>query len=174
MPKIDELFKQLMEKGGSDLHLEQGQRPKIRLHGELQDLGDDQSLSEEALVALLKEITSQAAWDQFIDSGDLDFAYALGEEARFRGNFFRHFYGYGAVFRVIPSKIQTLDELGLPAVMKNFVHLRSGYHSLLFDGRACFGLQSSLQPLSQKSSHGLRLSCYSDQSGCRLSSSRTL
>jgi len=126
LAKIDALFQELINKGGSDLHLAQGQVPKIRLHGELQELDSQSELTQESLLDLLKEIAEDHAWDHFADSGDLDFAYGLGEEARFRANYFRHFYGYGAIFRLIPSKILTLDKLGMPDVLKNFAELRSG------------------------------------------------
>ncbi|VAX37352.1 Twitching motility protein PilT [hydrothermal vent metagenome] len=126
MAKIDSLFEELMAKGGSDLHLEQGQKPKIRLHGKLEELGGQEIFTEESISELLKEIASEESWNHFIDLGDLDFAYALGHEARFRANYFRHFFGYGAIFRLIPSKILTLDELGMPEVLKGFAQIRSG------------------------------------------------
>ncbi len=126
MAKIDALFQELINKGGSDLHLAQGQTPKIRLHGELQELENQSNLTQETLIELMKEIAEDTAWNHFSDSGDLDFAYALGNEARFRANYFRHFHGYGAIFRLIPSKILTLDELGMPEVLKSFAHIRSG------------------------------------------------
>ncbi len=126
MSKIDALFRELINKGGSDLHLAQGQVPKIRLHGELQELDSQPELTQEVLLDLIKEIAGDREWNHFTDNGDLDFAYALGEEARFRANYFRHFYGYGAIFRLIPSKILTLDDLGMPEVLKSFAHIRSG------------------------------------------------
>src|SRR5271166_4148990 len=75
---------------------------------------------------LLSPISLKEDWQRFEARGDLDFAYALGHEARFRANYFRHFFGLGAVFRLIPSKIRSLEELDLPARIKDFSKLRSG------------------------------------------------
>ncbi len=126
MKKIEALFKQLIEKKGSDLHLAQGQKPKIRLNGELMPLPTEDVLTQSSIVELLKDICSPDDWNAFEHRGDLDFAYALGSEARFRANYLRQFYGLAAVFRLIPSKIVSLDELGSPAIFKNFANFRSG------------------------------------------------
>ncbi len=125
MPKIDALFKSLMEQKGSDLHLEQGQKPKIRIHGHLQEM-EAPVLTGEEMTSLLSEIADPEDWKHFESHGDLDFAYAFGTEARFRANYFRHFYGLGAVLRIIPSNIKSVDELGLPSKVKDFCKFRSG------------------------------------------------
>jgi len=125
MAKIDQLFNALMEKGGSDLHLEQGQKPKVRLNGKLVDL-DLPVLSGEQMNGLLSEIAVPEDWTHFGNHGDLDFAHVFGTQARFRANYFRHFHGLGAIFRIIPSKIKTIDELGLPPKVKDFTKFRSG------------------------------------------------
>ena len=126
MAKIDNFFQDLIKNKGSDLHLEQGQKPKIRLHGELQELGDYPVLAQNFLTDVLKEIVDAQEWAEFENNGDLDFAYALGQQARLRANYFRHFYGLGAVFRLIPSEICTLDQLAMPETLRNFANLRSG------------------------------------------------
>src|SRR3989338_8119146 len=125
MAKIDALFKTLIEQKGSDLHLEQGQKPKIRLNGRLIEC-EAPVLSGEEITSLLSEIASKEDWEHFGSHGDLDFAHIFGAEARFRANYFRHFFGMGAVFRIIPSQIKTLDELGLPPKVKDFTKFRSG------------------------------------------------
>ncbi len=126
LAEIDKLFRVLISQEGSDLHLKQGQRPKIRIHGHLEDIRDSDVLSENAMLMMMKEITDKKEWQRFQDRGDLDFAYSLGEDARFRANYFRHFHGVGAVFRIIPSKILTLEELDMPKVIKTFGNLHSG------------------------------------------------
>ncbi len=125
MADIDLLFKTLIDQNGSDLHLEEGQKPKIRLHGKLTEVGAE-VLTRERMVALLSQITPKEDWKYFETRGDLDFAYALGQQARFRCNFYRHFFGLGAVFRIIPSRIRTLEDLDLPARVKDFAKWRSG------------------------------------------------
>ena len=125
MPAIDQLFDAMLAEDGSDLHLAEGQPPKIRRHGRLQPL-DHAPLPADTMRAYLQEICSPERWQSFLDSGDLDFAYAFGEKARFRSNYFYQSHGMGAVFRTIPSQIKTLDDLKLPAVLKTFTLLRSG------------------------------------------------
>ncbi len=125
MAKIDTLFDTLMTRGGSDLHLEQGQKPKMRLNGKLVEL-EGEILTGETINGLLSEIAPPEEWKHFEGHGDLDFAHVFGTKARFRANYFRHFYGLGAVFRIIPSVIKTIDELGLPPKVKDFTKFRSG------------------------------------------------
>ncbi|MBF0387935.1 MAG: PilT/PilU family type 4a pilus ATPase [Candidatus Omnitrophica bacterium] len=126
MAKIDVLFRELIARKGSDLHLEQGQYPKLRVHGSLVAIDGAAILTEEYLREILSEIASPEMWRRYEAAGDLDFAYALGVDARFRANFYRHFFGLGAVFRLIPSEIVSLEALDMPKVLKEFGDLRSG------------------------------------------------
>lgn len=126
MPKIDELFQQMIASGASDLHLEQGRKPKIRIHSEVREIEGRDVLTGEFLTEILSEIAPPALWHKYGIMGDIDFAYAMGTSARFRANYYRHFSGMGAVFRVIPSKILTLEELNAPAILKSFAKLQSG------------------------------------------------
>ncbi|MBF0532782.1 MAG: PilT/PilU family type 4a pilus ATPase [Candidatus Omnitrophica bacterium] len=126
MAKIDALFYKLIEVAGSDLHLAQGRRPKVRVHGHLQDIVGSDIVPEDSILQMLEEIVSPERWRKYLDAGDLDFAYNLGTRARFRANYFRQAHGYGAVFRIIPSEIVPLEKLNMPEVMKSFGELRSG------------------------------------------------
>jgi len=123
--EIDGMFTALMDQGGSDLHLEEGQPAKMRQHGKLIAFSHE-LLTRESLQRMLSEITTPEQWQRFEQHGDLDFAYAMGNTARFRANYFRHFHGYGAIFRIIPSKILSLDDLKAPAVFESFGFLQSG------------------------------------------------
>ena len=125
MPYIDHFFQVLIESGGSDLHLAQGQPPKIRRHGEILPIRDE-PLTPEEISFMLSEICSAARWQRFEELGDLDFAYEMDEENRFRVNYLKQVQGYGAVFRIIPTRIRTLDELGIPPVVKTFGEMRGG------------------------------------------------
>ena len=125
MAEIDQLFNLLINKNGSDLHLEEGQKPKFRVHGILEEVGSE-TLTHERMTALLSPIPPQEDWQKFETHGDLDFAYAFGEHTRFRVNYYRHFFGLGAVFRLIPSKIRSIEDLDLPPRIKNFAKWRSG------------------------------------------------
>jgi twitching motility protein PilT len=125
MPYIDQFFHVLIQSGGSDLHLAQGQPPKIRRHGEILPIREEVLASEE-IAFMLSEICSLARWQRFEEQGDLDFAYEMDDENRFRVNYLKQVNGYGAVFRIIPTKIKTLDELGIPKVVRTFGEMRGG------------------------------------------------
>jgi twitching motility protein PilT len=126
LAKIDPLFATLIQEHGSDLHLEQGQRPKLRKNGELREITNYPILEQAHLLDLMQEITVKEDWYRFENTGDLDFAYAMGCEARFRANYFRHFFGYGAIFRLVPSKIKTLKDLGFPPIIQKFTQFPAG------------------------------------------------
>ncbi len=73
-----------------------------------------------------RNLLGRTRWQRFEELGDLDFAYEMDEENRFRVNYLKQVNGYGAVFRIIPTKIKTLDELGIPKVVKTFGEMRGG------------------------------------------------
>lgn len=125
MAYIDQLFHVLIQEGGSDLHLAEGQPPKIRRHGEIHPISDE-PLTHEQMSYMLSEICSPSRWERFNEVGDLDFAYEMDAENRFRCNYLKQTNGYGAVFRIIPTKIKTLEELGVPSVIKTFGEMRGG------------------------------------------------
>lgn len=113
------------ELGASDLHLSSGSQPVIRLHGEMQRV-KYKLLEHNELKKLLYEITPENKIKIFEESGDVDFAYEVPYLARYRANFFMQRRGIGAVFREIPQKILTIDELGLPGILKNLAMLPKG------------------------------------------------
>jgi twitching motility protein PilT len=125
MAYIDQFFQVLVESGASDLHLGQGQPPKIRRHGEVTAIREE-ALSEDEMAFMMSEISGPDRWEKYLEGGDLDFAYEMDEHSRFRCNFLKQTHGFGCVFRLIPTKIMTLDQLGIPAVVKEFGHLRGG------------------------------------------------
>lgn len=125
MATIDVYFKYLIEAGGSDLHLSEGQAPKVRIHGAITPISED-VLTHDMMLVLLGEICDTKAFAKFLETGDLDFAYEMDESSRFRCNYFKQQNGLGAVFRLIPTKILTLEDLGIPEAVKEFAHMRSG------------------------------------------------
>jgi len=125
MAKIDALFQELINRGGSDLHLAEGQPPKIRIHGDITAIRDEPFTRVE-LDPMLQEIAGDSRWERFLKKGDLDFAYEMDASARFRCNYLKQANGNGAVFRIIPTKILSLEELGLPPVIRTFAHLKGG------------------------------------------------
>jgi twitching motility protein PilT len=125
MAYIDQFLAAIVEQSGSDLHIGQGQPPKMRRHGEVMPIRDEVVTRDEA-AGMLSEICGRQNWEQFEERGDLDFAYEMDGRSRFRCNFLKQTNGYGAVFRLIPTRIATLDQLGVPPVVKQFGHLRGG------------------------------------------------
>jgi pilus retraction protein PilT len=126
LARIDELFRQLKERGGSDLHLLATRPPRGRVHGKLVDFEGTEPFSDEELQELLREITPAEQWQEYEETGDLDFAYSLPGVARFRVNFLRQHRGAAAVFRIIPEKILTFKELGIPQVVQELADLEQG------------------------------------------------
>jgi len=125
MPYLDQFLNVIVEHGGSDLHIGEGQPPKMRKHGDVMPIREEPVLREEALT-MLSEVCGPHKWEIFEERGDLDFAYEMDAASRFRCNYLKQANGYGAVFRLIPTKIATLEQLGIPPVVKEFGHLRGG------------------------------------------------
>jgi twitching motility protein PilT len=125
MAKIDAFFKLVNEQGASDLHLIAGQVPIIRLHGDLERI-KYQVLDNDELKKMLYEITPEPKIKVFEETGDVDFGYEIPNVARYRANFFNQKYGVGAVFRQIPTKIQTAHDLGLPPILPRAAMLHKG------------------------------------------------
>lgn len=125
MPYIDQFLSIIVEQGGSDLHIGEGQPPKMRRHGGVMAIREEAITRDEA-AGMLSEICGAQSWELFEERGDLDFAYEMDERSRFRCNFLKQTNGYGAVFRLIPTRIATLEQLGIPPVVKQFGHLRGG------------------------------------------------
>lgn len=125
MAVIDQYFQYLVETGGSDLHLSEGQPPKMRAHGAISPISDG-ILEHSTLDNMLREICDENAFERFLEKGDLDFAYEMDIQSRFRCNYFKQNNGLGAVFRLIPTKIKTIDDLGVPKTIESFGDMRSG------------------------------------------------
>ncbi len=125
MAFIDGFLNLVKETGASDLHLAATQQPMIRLHGDIERI-DHPPFQEDYLKQILYEITPEIKIKQFEETGDVDFAYALPNVGRFRVNLFNQLRGMGAVFRLIPSKILSLEELGMPPSLKAFCGLERG------------------------------------------------
>ena len=125
MAYIDQFFEVLVEAGASDLHLGEGSPPKIRQHGPILPIRNE-VLTQEEMAYMMSEICGPERWARFMDTGDLDFAYEMNADSRFRCNFLKQSHGLGCVFRLIPTKIMTLEQLGIPEVVKSFGHMRGG------------------------------------------------
>jgi twitching motility protein PilT len=126
MARIDDMLRHMKELDGSDLHLAAGISPRIRSHGELVEVEGWPELTDESVREIIREIAKDLDWQNFEECGDLDFAYGLEGVARFRANYFVQEHGAGAVFRIIPEEIMTLEDLKLPAAVGSLCHLNQG------------------------------------------------
>jgi len=122
---ISELLRFALESGGSDLHISAGEPPVIRIHGEMTKV-DLPALDKEDVHNMIYDILSDFQRKVFEEHLELDFSFGLGELARFRVNVFKQHRGESAVFRTIPSKIPSFDELNLPRVFKDIASLEKG------------------------------------------------
>jgi twitching motility protein PilT len=125
MAKVDAFFKLMNEQGASDLHLVSGNQPILRINGEMERV-KYKELDHDELKAMLYEICPEDKIKVFEETGDLDFGYEIPGLARYRSNFFMQKNGIAAVFREIPSKVLTADDLGLPLIIKKMALLQKG------------------------------------------------
>ena len=123
--KLKLFLKTMIKNNGSDLHLKSGSEPRVRVHGTLKMLGKD-ILTEEMMDKLAQEITHREQYEKLKIDRNLDFSYVLDSNSRFRVNFFYQMDGLSAVFRIIPVEILSIDQLGLPPVIKKFTEMQRG------------------------------------------------
>ncbi|MEO8295433.1 MAG: type IV pilus twitching motility protein PilT [Gemmatimonadota bacterium] len=122
---IERLLRMLAESGASDLHLRTGEPPIMRRDGELARTEEPPVLAE-TLHAMLMSIMPAKDYTEFTDTGDADFAYEIAGLARFRGNAALDHRGPMAVFRVVPSTILTVEQLGISREVQALCNLNKG------------------------------------------------
>lgn len=125
MAEIDRLFDAMLARKASDLHMGVGYPPLIRARGDLVPIREE-PISSGEMESLLFEIVTSEQRRQIVEDLDLDFAYAYEKKARFRANYFWKTNGLAAVFRVIPTEIMTLSELGAPEPLRTLADRRAG------------------------------------------------
>jgi twitching motility protein PilT len=125
MAYIDQFLQIVVRQDASDLHIAEGQPPKIRTHGDIMAIRAE-PISHDEVTRMLSEVCGKHNWEIFQKHGDLDFAYQMDENSRFRTNYFKQSDGYAAAFRLIPTKISSVEELGVPVIIKEFAYLRGG------------------------------------------------
>ena len=141
MNKIDQFLKDALVKNSSDLHFISGDPPRVRIHGSLSKLNDE-PLTIETVREALYEIMSGTMQRDFEKYDAVDFAYEIPGISRFRVNIMRHLNGLGGVFRAIPSKALTLEELKMPEVVHNLCKQTQGM--ILVTGKTGSGKSTTL------------------------------
>jgi twitching motility protein PilT len=126
MAWIDNLFRMMSERKASDLHMTSEHQPMIRDSGDMVPLEGVPKLSKEQVKQILLEIAPDRSKKQFEETWDADFAYALEGCGRFRANYFVDRNGPGAVFRRIPDKILSAEQLGLPHAVLRLCEYKKG------------------------------------------------
>src|SRR6266550_4279864 len=147
MKRIDEILALMTEREASDLHIASGSAPYLRIHGEMVKL-NYKDITPEVCQALIFEILSETQRESFLDNWELDCSYSLKGVGRFRVNVFRQRKGVGAVFRLIPEYIQTVEELGLPANLADLLDVSEGL--ILVTGPTGSGKSTTLAALIHK------------------------
>ena len=124
--RLDSLLMHLMEVGGSDLHLAAGSAPRVRIRGDMGTMANTDVLTPTTIQTAIYGILSAKQQKKFEENFELDFAYNIEGEGRFRANIFRQRGSIGAVFRTIPWEIKSLESLNMPEVLSTFSGLPRG------------------------------------------------
>ena len=122
---ITQLLQFAYQQDASDLHISAGESPMVRIHGDMKRVKMP-ALTSEQTIAMVYDIMGDAQRKAFEERSDIDFSMQLGEVARFRVNVFRQNRGVGAVFRKIPTRVLTLEELGMPSILANLSRKEKG------------------------------------------------
>jgi len=139
---VNDLLKLAVDQGASDLHLKVGSYPMMRVGGLLRPVAEDKKLDHEDVVAMSTAIMSTQQREKFKDSQEVDLAYSVPGLGRFRCNVFQQRGTVGLVLRVIPMQIRTIDQLGLPRVLKTIAEEERGL--VLVTGTTGSGKSTSL------------------------------
>jgi twitching motility protein PilT len=142
MATLDSLLEKAEKAGASNVHISTGSPPLVRIHGDLIPITKE-NLTSEATKTLLFEILNQEQRDLLVNTRqELDFSYAAENGLRFRVDIFRQRKGLDANFHIIPSRVPTLRELGLPAAVTKLLDNQQGL--ILVTGSAGCGKSSTL------------------------------
>jgi len=114
---IDRILETCIKRGASDIHLTVGRPPVLRLHGRLRSL-ETKVLEPEDTISLMKSITPERNQQEIQEEGGTDFGFAFGEAGRFRVSVFRQKGNLAVVLRLIPNKLLTFEQIGLPKIVQ--------------------------------------------------------
>ena len=123
--QIDRLLETVIRQNASDLHLSVNRKPTIRLHGRLREL-NTKVLGPDDTMALMKAITPERSQQELQEEGTTDFGFAYGDEGRFRVSVFRQKGDLSLVLRLIPNRLLTFEEIGLPPICKELIRRPRG------------------------------------------------
>jgi len=125
--EMEELVLIVAKEGASDLHLTVGRHPTIRVSGDLLPIVKKPVLTPEDTLGLVMEILNDENKKIFLEEREVDFSYTPASDIRFRGNAFFQRGVAGVALRLIPMKVRTLKELGLPERLTDFINKKQGF-----------------------------------------------
>ena len=123
--QIDRLLETVVREDASDLHLTTGRKPTLRLNGRLRELST-KVLDNDDMTVLMKAVTPEKNQQELQESGSTDFGFAFGDMARFRVAVFKQRSDTVMVLRLIPNKLLTFDEIGLPEICRELIRRPRG------------------------------------------------
>lgn len=147
-PRIESLLEEVIKKKASDLHLQVGLPPMLRIDGSLMPSPGADQLTEEAVEALVFAILDEDQKQILLKDKEFDFSFAFGDLGRFRVNAFHERGNLAAAFRLIPNEIMTIEQLGLPPIVNKFADYPRGL--VLVTGPTGSGKSTSLAALIHK------------------------
>ncbi len=124
--ELNKLLEITLERNASDLHLQVGEPPILRIDSQLNRLEDYQVFSQDAIEDLIEVMLNAEQKKKFLEEKQLDYSYSYKESARFRVNVYMAQGVWAVAFRLIPTNIKTLEELGLPPMLKKFTENKQG------------------------------------------------
>ncbi len=151
LAKLDELLENVLKEGASDLHLGVGIHPTLRIDGSLVPLMLYKASSTEELDIIVDAITNERQRKEFETSGDVDFSMSSKGNSRFRVSIYKQRGQIAIAMRLIPIRIRTIKELGLPVALKEFTRLSQGL--CLIVGPSGSGKSTTLAALIDEINH---------------------
>jgi twitching motility protein PilT len=142
------LLEEMIEKDASDLHIVAGERPKLRVDGDIADASTDEVLTPKDTLSLAYSVLTESQKKRFETDNELDFSFGIQNLARFRGNCFKQRGCVSLVIRQIPFNVRTFDDLGLPAVVAKLAERPRGL--VLVTGPTGSGKSTTLAAMIDK------------------------
>ncbi len=143
-----QMMEMLIQYEASDLHLVAGHRPHVRIHGQLLPVNGESALSAAAAYDLIKPLMNETQFQVFEEKKEVDFSYQYADKARFRVNVYTQRGSIAAALRLIPIRIKSIDELGLPPIIHDMTNFGAGL--VLVTGPTGTGKSSTLAAMIQK------------------------
>ncbi len=149
--KIKSHLQAVAQQGASDLHLSVGRPPIVRIDGKLYPISGESKLTAAVIEDSVKAVLNEEQWGRLQKEKQIDFSIDLEGKARFRSNIYYQRGNLGAAFRLIPSKIRTLEELNLPTALYEFTKSSQGF--VLVTGPCGHGKSTTLAALIDYINH---------------------